>query len=67
MARRGFFAELQHQSHIAERERQRRARESYQRQVEAERLAERARKEAERLQSLFPEAKVETVYPLTIW
>ena len=57
MARRGFFAELQHQSRIAERERQRRARESYRRQAEAERIAELARQEAERLQIQHSRAK----------
>lgn len=51
MARRGFFAELQHQSRVAARERERAEREAYQRHVGAVRQAEQAMKASERAQT----------------
>lgn len=48
MARRGFFAELQHQSRLAAQQRQRREREAYRAHAVAVRSAEQARKAADR-------------------
>lgn len=48
MARRGFFAELQHQSCLAARERERAERETVRRHVAAVRQAEQAKKTSER-------------------
>ena len=50
MARRGFFAELQHQSRVAARERERAEREAYQRRAAAVRQSEQAKKASERAQ-----------------
>lgn len=51
MARRGFFAELQHQSRVAARESERRERETYRSYVTAVRQSEQAKKESERAQT----------------
>lgn len=51
MARRGFFAELQHQSRVAARERERAERDAYRRHVAAVRQAEQAKQTAERAQT----------------
>lgn len=50
MARRGFFAELNHQAQVAERNRQRRLAAAYRAQQAAEREAEKARRDMERAQ-----------------
>jgi len=47
MARRGFFAELNHQSRVAARERERAMREAYRRNVAVSRQAEQAKKASE--------------------
>ena len=56
MARRGLFAELQHQSRVAARERERDEREAYRRHIAAVRQSEQARKAAERAQTQFTKA-----------
>lgn len=56
MARRGFFAELQHQSRLAARDRERAEREANRRYEAAMRAAEAARKNAERAKSQFERA-----------
>jgi hypothetical protein len=48
MARRGFFAEMQHQSRLAAREREREARQTYRNHLGALRDSERAQREADR-------------------
>lgn len=58
MARRGFFAELQHQSRLAAREREREEREAYRRHAAAMRAAEVARKNADRARVQFEKAAV---------
>ncbi len=58
MARRGFFAEIQHQSRVAARERERAEREAVRRHNEAIRQAEQAKKESERLQTQLAKAAV---------
>lgn len=58
MARRGFFAEIQHQSRIAARERERAEREAVRRHNAAIRQAEQAKKESERAQAQFAKAAV---------
>lgn len=56
MARRGFFAELQHQSRVAARERERAELEAYRRHVAAVRQAEQAKKASERAQTKLVKA-----------
>lgn len=56
MARRGFFAELQHQSRVAARERERADREAVRRHAAAVREAEQTRKASERAQAQFARA-----------
>jgi restriction system protein len=56
MARRGFFAELQHQSRVAARERERAEREAVQRHFAAVRQAEQAKKASERAQNQLAKA-----------
>lgn len=56
MARRGFFAELQHQSRVAARERERAEREAVQRHMAAVRQAEQAKKSSERAQNQLAKA-----------
>ncbi|HUX29761.1 MAG TPA: hypothetical protein VMV78_03920 [Thiobacillus sp.] len=56
MARRGFFAELQHQSRVAARERERAEREAVQRHYAAVRQAEEAKKASERAQNQIAKA-----------
>jgi len=56
MARRGFFAELQHQSRVAARERERAKRESVRNHVAAVRQAEQAKKASERAQTQLAKA-----------
>ena len=51
MARRGFFAELQHQSRVAARERERAELEAYRSHVAAVRQTEQAKKASERAQT----------------
>lgn len=58
MARRGFFAELQHQSRVAAREREREEREAVRRHNATIRQAEQAKKESERAQAQFAKAAV---------
>ncbi len=58
MARRGFFAEIQHQSRVAARERERTEREAVRRHNEAIRQAERAKKESERVRTQLAKAAV---------
>lgn len=58
MARRGFFAEIQHQSRVAARERERAEREAVRRHNEAVRQAEQAKKESERLRTQLAKAAV---------
>jgi restriction system protein len=53
MARRGFFAELQHQSRVAAQDRARAEQVAARRRVAAARQAEQARKTAERTQSVL--------------
>jgi restriction system protein len=56
MARRGFFAELQHQSRVAARERARAEREAVQRHFALVRQAEQAKKASERAQNQLAKA-----------
>ena len=56
MARRGFFAELQHQSRVAAREREREEREGVRRHAAAVREAEQTRMASERAQAQFARA-----------
>lgn len=56
MARRGFFAELQYQSRVAERERERAELEAYRSHVAAVRQAEQAKKASERAQTKLVKA-----------
>ena len=56
MARRGFFAELQHQSRVAARDRERAERETVQRHFAAVRQAEQAKKTSERAQNQLAKA-----------
>lgn len=56
MARRGFFAELQHQSRVAASERERANRESVRRHVAAVREAEQTRRASERAEAQFARA-----------
>lgn len=58
MARRGFFAELQHQSRVAAREREREEREAVRRHNEAIRQSEKAKKESERTKTQLAKAAV---------
>jgi len=58
MARRGFFAEIQHQSRVAARERERAEREAVRRHNVAIWQAERAKKESERAQTQLAKAAV---------
>ena len=51
MVRRGFFAELQHQSQVAARERERAERVAVREHQAAVRLAEQTRKAAQRIQA----------------
>ena len=56
MARRGFFAELQHQSRVAAREREREERDAVRRHVAAVRQNEQAKKDWERAQTELAKA-----------
>lgn len=56
MARRGFFAELQHQSRVAARKRELAEREAYRRHAAAVRQAEQAEKASERAQTKLVKA-----------
>ena len=56
MARLGFFAELQHQSRVAARERERDEREAIRRHVAAVKLIEQAKKDWERAQTQLAKA-----------
>lgn len=58
MARRGFFAEINHQAQQAEKRRRQQAAAAYRAQASAERAAERAYKAAERAQSAANRASV---------
>lgn len=58
MARRGFFAEMQHQSRVADRERERAEREVVRRHNAAIRQAEQAKKESERAKTQLAKAAV---------
>jgi restriction system protein len=58
MARRGFFAEIQHQSRVAARERERAEREAVRRYNTAVQQAEQAKKESERARTQFAKAAV---------
>ena len=56
MARRGFFAELQHQSRVATRERERDERDAFRRHVAAVTRTEQAKKDWERAQAQLAKA-----------
>lgn len=56
MARRGFFAELQHQSRVAARERERDERDAFQRHVAAVTRTKQAKKDWERSQAQLAKA-----------
>jgi len=57
MARRGYFAELQHQARVAQREAERRQRAAARQHAAAVRMAEQARKTEERARQQFARAR----------